>query len=266
MKILTLNVHCGKELANPNVYNAFLHKIKKEEIDLLLLQEVTQSLSAPIVSNHYQEAIREDNFAHKLSEDLSREDNTWDYFYSASHIGFDVFEEGLAIISRLPFHTLKVDYVSRSQSMEFWKSRKVISIRLNDYPITIATGHFGWQEDDEEPFEEQWKRTLSILDENTLIGGDFNNEPASKSYQQIIESGFTDLHESNDDNATFYADVSQASIEKDNVGKCIDYLFTNSDKIKVKASKRIFAKDIDALRVSDHCGILIDVEVDDDEE
>jgi maltose 6'-phosphate phosphatase len=83
-----------------------------------------------------------------------------------SHYGFDVWLEGSAILSKHSLVETGSRYISYPDNGRHknWKSRNVPMARI-DLPETgranVFSVHTGWWDDDEEPFQEQYRRLLS---------------------------------------------------------------------------------------------------------
>lgn len=167
MKLLTLNCHSWQEENQIEKIQYLAKVIQEEEYDVIALQEVSQSIQAENVCGNK----KKDNFGLLLLEELKalhvKDYNiTWDF----SHIGYDVYEEGLAIITK--HNIIKEDtfFISENEDTTYWKTRKIVSttIAYNGKDITFYSCHLGWWNDEEESFKGQVDRLMERVDRNKL--------------------------------------------------------------------------------------------------
>jgi len=97
MKLLTINVHSWLEENQLEKLNILAKVIVEKNYDVVAMQEVNQLIN----SEDVQQGIKTDNFG-KLLLDKIREygEEGYSYYWTYSHIGFDKFEEGLAILAK----------------------------------------------------------------------------------------------------------------------------------------------------------------------
>ena len=83
---------------------------------------MNQHKEAPLIDG----LIRENNFAYVLVERLKEQGvdyyMTWDF----AHYGYDIYEEGVAILSRTPFVSTESFFVSQTTDPNDYKSRKIV--------------------------------------------------------------------------------------------------------------------------------------------
>ena len=108
MKLLTLNCHSWQEENQVEKIKYLASVIKEKQYDVVTLQEVSQSID----SNSVNSIIKEDNFAMLLIKELNQLDEykynfVWDY----SHVGYDIYEEGLAILTKHEIKEHKSFYI-----------------------------------------------------------------------------------------------------------------------------------------------------------
>ena len=154
MKLLTLNVHGWQEENQMEKLESLARDIASERYDVIALQEVMQSIDAPIVKGN----IKQDNYALvliQLLQELGVHD--YDFVWDMAHFGFVTYEEGVAVLSRHPIHSHKSFFVTELQDMNNWKTRKIIqaSISYEEKELHFFSGHFGWWNDEVAPFKEQ---------------------------------------------------------------------------------------------------------------
>lgn len=259
MKLLTLNCHSWQEKDQIKKIEYLAKVIHEESYDVIALQEVSQHRDSKISFDN----IKEDNFAYLLVQELKNLGSDYNFIWDFSHYGYDVWEEGLALLSKKTIKEVESFYISKSDSVENWKSRKVIGgkVEFDGKDISFYTCHTGWWKDEEEPFAYQAKKLIEKLKENqnhTFFMGDFNNDARVKNegYDYLIQNKFIDtytLARKKDDGHTVVGDI--AGWEGNHSYKRLDLILT-SKIIKIERSSVIFDgknKDI----VSDHFGVEV---------
>ena len=99
MKLLTLNCHSWQEKEQLRKINYIAETIKENKYDVIAFQEVSQLIENEILYDN----IKKDNFVYLLNENLKKLGcNDYEFFWDISHIGYDIYEEGLCILTRLP--------------------------------------------------------------------------------------------------------------------------------------------------------------------
>lgn len=281
MKIITLNTHSIIEPDYENKLEIFAKMIKTEKPDVFALQEVNQSVAKPeltvFVENGYVPCkdlcpvIRMDNHALKLDRLLRSLGIEYYWTWIPLKIGYDIYEEGLAVFSRTPITEIKQFYISKSKTMSNWKTRKILGIKTNG--IWYHNVHMGWWDDLEEPFKEQWDMVNKELnavkrsEDIHFVMGDFNAPSGirGEGYDYVKESGWFDTWEMakvKDSGITVgkVIDGWRERMEEDMVTKGVrlDYIWVNK-KIQVKNSRVVFNGEHYPV-VSDHFGVVIEVE------
>ena len=261
LKVLILNLHCYQEENQDEKFSLIAKTINELDVDIVCLQEVAeywndghgdwQSNSAKIINDRLTEPF----YIH----------HDW------SHLGFDKYREGVALLSRYPLSNQDSGYVSDSHDVYDINSRKVVTARVY-VPyigfINVFSAHLSWLEGG---FQEQFQRLREWAGNNdsidikaTLLCGDFNITAGSNGYKQVVAT--------NDYQDQYLAVNKQGVFEK--IFKVndahwqdlladdyrIDYIFMNKNSgIKATSAKVIFT-DQDVGRVSDHCGYLMTFE------
>jgi maltose 6'-phosphate phosphatase len=184
LKVLILNLHCYQEENQDEKFSIIAKAIDELNIDIACFQEVAEYW------NNGQ-GDWSSNSAKIINERLSKPyhiHNDW------SHLGFDQYREGVAILSRYPLSDHDSLYVSDSHDIYDINSRKVITARVYvpfiGY-IQVYSVHLSWLEGG---FQEQFQR-LSVWAEHkqdattkaTLLCGDFNITACSAGYQQVVD-------------------------------------------------------------------------------
>ncbi|MBD8069916.1 endonuclease/exonuclease/phosphatase family protein [Bacillus sp. PS06] len=259
MKLLTLNCHSWIEENQLGKIKILAEEIKAKSYDVITLQEVNQSIDAESVDG----LIKKDNFALVLLEELQKlgvtdYQMTWDY----SHIGYDVYEEGVALLTKHPIEEKHSFFVSHSEDTENYKTRKIsgITIRFQHELLTFYSCHTGWWEDEEEPFKEQFDRLYQVAakDGTFFLMGDFNNAAhiRGEGYDYVLSKGLYDtyhLAKKTDDGTTVAGKI--AGWDKNKQGLRIDYIFS-SIPVEVKESCVIFNGKNKPV-ISDHFGVEV---------
>jgi len=252
MKLLTLNLHCFAESNIPDKQKLISEYINQEDIDVIFLQEVAQTMGQPVLDGF----IKEGNYGLVLQELLRQYGKQYHYYFDASNTAFGTVDEGLGILSKHPLFGLESFFVSRETSYDRWQTRKIVkgSIRYQDTTFDLYSVHLGWS-DGLEVFEDQVDELWNHIDEsrNVILGGDFNVSETSKEYQYILTKGLVDLY---GDAAHFHDVTHRDYIDVKQEATRIDYFFGNH-KYNVVKREVVFKED----RVSDHYGVMIEIEV-----
>lgn len=262
MKLLTLNCHSWQEENQAEKIKYLASVIKEKQYDVIALQEVSQRIDAKSVDSR----IKEDNFARLLIQELNKlDDYKYNFIWDYSHIGYDIYEEGLAILTIHEIKDSKSFYISQSNDKSNYRSRNIVSItiELNDELIDFYSCHTGWWNDDIEPFKYQADKLLENISNERLsfIMGDFNNNALirSEGYDYLISKGLIDTYwiaEEKDSGVTVKGEI--AGWEAQAEDKRLDLILSNKE-IKVKKSNVIFNK-INKQVISDHYGVEVFIE------
>jgi maltose 6'-phosphate phosphatase len=260
MKLLTLNCHSWQENNQLEKIKTIAETLAGNDYDVIALQEVSQHIDSPIVYG----AIREDNFALLLVEELHKlgaEEYTftWDF----SHIGYDVYEEGLAILTK---HKIEEEYsffITRNQNQSYWKTRKIVGVKIivGEQPVSFYSCHLGWWHDEEEPFIDQVNSLLDHVKKDVpfFLMGDFNNAASIKGegYIYLLEKGLFDTYElaaDKDAGATIAGEI--AGWENNKQDLRIDLILAGQP-VEAEYSRVIFNGENKPV-VSDHYGVEVE--------
>lgn len=259
MKLLTLNCHSWQEENQLEKIKILARTIHEKSYDVIALQEVSQLLTTKKLDH----LIREDNFALVLLNELHALGSTaYQYVWDIAHIGYNKYEEGVALLTKHPIIKHDSFFVTNSQDTNFWKTRKVVqaSIDFHGKKLSFLTCHLGWWQDQEEPFQKQFDvllEHLSDYDQHILMG-DFNNEASVRreGYDYILENGFYDsyhLAKKKDAGITVKGSIDGWDFQAED--KRIDFIFVPKD-IEVLSSHVIF-NGTNRPIISDHFGVEI---------
>jgi maltose 6'-phosphate phosphatase len=268
MKLLTLNTHSLVEENYPEKLEQFVAAIVKEQPDVIALQEVNQSISAPEVTICKLKgfipcgrvSVKADNHAYNAVKMLSERGFYYNWTWLGIKEGYEKYEEGIALPSRRKITETDILTVSRTNDRNNWKTRKVVGIRtLGQWFYSV---HLGWWNDAEEPFQLQWKKLSAHTEKKSRVWlmGDFNS-PAhirSEGYDMIENDGWYDsyvLAENKDRGITVEKSIDGWRNGTLSQGMCIDHIWC-SKKTEVASSEVIF-NGINYPVISDHYGVII---------
>lgn len=250
MKLMTINTHSIIEPNYKKKFEIFVDAIKKTQPDIIAMQEVNQ-VKVGSSFNHAEAVVSSlDNLGIK-------------YYYKwiPIKLGYGMFDEGLAILSKWPIEYSKSFLISDINDYYNWKTRKVLGIKAKGQ--WFYSVHMGWWKDEEEPFMNQWNKLINKLDMNEKIWlmGDFNSEANAlgEGYELVTKSGFFDsydLAELKDKGVTVGKKIDGWKATSED-GMRIDYIFSNF-RANIKSSKVVFNGTCYDV-VSDHFGVLVEV-------
>lgn len=269
MKILTLNTHSWMEDNPLEKLEALSENIAQQKFDVIALQEVNQTMAKAPVSRkdlrRYVETeatvrIKSDNFAFLLVQSLRAKGLDYYWTWVPSHIGYDTFDEGLALLSRKPIDDTRSFFASKSKDFYEIKARKVLGIQTGgEWFFSL---HLGWWLDEEEPFHEQWARCEAVfsgLKGRVFLCGDFNNAAhiEGEGYDLVAQNWYDtyDLAEAKDEGCTIDENIDGWS--DNSSGLRIDYIFCNQP-VPVQSSKVVFDGETGPI-VSDHFGVTVEL-------
>ncbi|MBK7954173.1 MAG: endonuclease/exonuclease/phosphatase family protein [Candidatus Accumulibacter sp.] len=258
LKVLILNLHCCQEEDQDEKLSQIARAINALEVDIVCLQEVAELWN----DGH---GDWQTNTAHIINERLA---SRYHLVTDWSHLGFDRYREGVAILSRYPIAKQHAKYVSASRDPYSIHSRKVVMAQIT-VPgiglINVFSAHLSWWEDG---FAQQFgnlRRWAS--DENgaqiaaTMLCGDFNIKAGSRGYQLVVASNeYDDQYLSANSPELFQRifevsdHVAERALDDDHR---IDYIFLGKGSRLGVTSGRVVFTDQDYGRVSDHFGYVM---------
>ena len=274
MKLLTLNTHSLVEENYEQKLQDFAEAVSKERPDIIALQEVNQTASEDAVPecdlNGYFPAdkntvIRRDNHVYRLVRILAEKGIYYSWTWLPLKLGYDKYDEGIAVMSMSPIADVKTPLVSGINDYYNWKTRKLLGVCTKDAPDEwFYSVHFGWWNDPDEPFQNQWARTSQhmLCHSKVWLMGDFNSpaEVRDEGYDMIVRDCWHDsymLAEHKDSGITVghVIDGWRDKIHS-GTGMRIDHIWC-SEKADVKSSEVLFNR-INYPVVSDHYGVMIE--------
>ncbi len=266
MKILTLNTHSLVDDTIPDPAGQTAALIADRQIDLIALQEVNQTIVKEMVQPPElyvgQADLREDNYALELSRALSRLGCLYEWTWFPMKVGYDRYDEGLALFSRLPIMKQDNFLLSKTNDYHVWKKRDALGIEVvsGEDSCWIYTMHMGWWNDEEEPFLPQWQRFMEHVPSGKIfLAGDFNapDDRKNESYETILGDGWLDTRTLADQcSGRFTTGSGIDGWNQAREGMRIDYIFTNQ-QMKITNSEVVFDGK-KTPRISDHFGLLME--------
>lgn len=261
LKVMILNLHCYQEEQQDAKFSKIAKAINDLNVDVVCLQEAAELWNDGAGDWN-------SNAAKIINDRLS---TPYHIHTDWSHLGFDKYREGVAILSRYPPSETEARYVSESHDVYSIHSRKVVMVQVQ-VPyiglINIFSAHLSWWEDG---FAAQFtalrawaaeKNTPSIL--GTLLCGDFNIMPGSNGYQLVMASQDYDdqflMTTARDDSAKIFPVNDPHWQQQPTDDYRIDYIFMNKDSSLKVSSSRVLFTDDDYGKVSDHCGYVMTFE------
>lgn len=206
MKLLTLNTHSLVEEYYSEKLEAFVQAVSEEQPAVIALQEANQTIAEMPVkaAQGYIPCtkgiiIRQDNHVYHAAEMLGHRGIRYFWTWLPLKVGYDKYDEGIALMSRSPILETKIVQTSRIDDYNNWKTRKILGIRTEAAPEEwFFSVHYGWWDDPEEPFQGQWQRTQTEMQKYPLVWlmGDFNSpaEVRGEGYDMIHQAGWHDSY------------------------------------------------------------------------
>ncbi|MHA2172350.1 MAG: endonuclease/exonuclease/phosphatase family protein, partial [Candidatus Kariarchaeaceae archaeon] len=242
------------------------------------LQECAQHKDSQNLSENTP--IHIDNMAHILAQRLKTAYQTEYYFvWDWAHYGWNVWEEGVAVLSKYPILDWESRYVSTgtSKSIGSWETVSRMAIYASvDIPwfgrVNIFSAHLSWRvSDTDQEQNNQIIRLREFVEEKenlfnepvlSFVCGDFNGDPTSdapysEGYETMMTNGtYVDSYHDIYANANFKpAQRKHDTIKGDFPGR-IDYVFMKKNQTySVNASQIIFTSSVIG-QVSDHYGVI----------
>ena len=156
LNVMILNLHCYQEDNQDYKFSQIAKAINDLDVDIVCFQEVAE------LWNDGQ-GDWNTNSAKIINDRLNQ---PYHLYTDWSHLGFDKYREGVAILSRYPMLKQESKYVSNSHSAFSIHSRKVVMAQVHvPYMglINFFSAHLSWWDDG---FPEQFKRLSKWAAEN----------------------------------------------------------------------------------------------------
>ena len=261
LRALTLNLHTYQEEDQLRKFEQVARAIHEQKIDLVCLQEVGE---------HWNDGAGDwaSNAARIINSHLLQ---PYHLHTDWSHLGFDRFREGVAILSRHPFVYTDSGYVSDSQDPHDIHARKIVMAQVRvPYVglVNVFSAHLSWPSGG---FQAQFERLQRWAAEKqtpetaaTLIGGDFNISAGSEAYRHIVDTGeYEDQYLKIAAPPVFqrvFRERAPGALQGLAQDGRIDYLWLRSgSRLRAVRAEELFTA-ARYGRVSDHTGYLVEFE------
>ncbi|WP_303972677.1 endonuclease/exonuclease/phosphatase family protein [Streptococcus merionis] len=263
MKLLTVNVHAWLEEDQDEKIDILARTIAERQYDVIALQEVNQRMDAQSVGRE----LKKDNYGLVLLEKLrvlGVED--YSYFWSFSHIGYDIYEEGIALLTKLPVVEVDAFYCSYHQKADAILSRKTLglTLRYQHQLIEVYSCHINLPTAEGESQLDNVQTILNRTDTGhfKLLMGDFNADAFDdvSNYQAIKELGLWDSYDlalAKDHGTTVAKAIDGWSGHFQE--KRLDYLFMTEART-VQSSNVVF-NGVHQPPISDHFGLEVEIDI-----
>jgi maltose 6'-phosphate phosphatase len=261
LRVMILNLHCYQESRQDYKFSQIARAIDQEAADLVCLQEVAE---------HWNDGHGDwaSNAANIINQRLKQ---PMHLFTDWSHLGFDKYREGVAILSRYPFRHTQARYVSDSHDAYSIHSRKVVMTQVHiPYigPVNVFSAHLSWWEDG---FQHQFQRLSEWADgllndtvKTNLLCGDFNITAGTTGYRWVVDGKqYEDQYLAANHQGLFEQIFRVRDLHWGNLlaeDYRIDYIFMNKDSALSVTSARVLFTEGDYGPVSDHVGFLMSFE------
>lgn len=271
MKLLTLNTHSWLEDEPYDKLDILVETILLNRFDVIAFQEVNQSIDESILDLSdfftYQAAdpsiqIKKDNFAFLVQQKLEQAGLRYSWTWLPSHIGYGIYDEGLAFLSLYPIQQIETFHASKSVAYDNHKTRAVVGIQVKD--SWYFNLHLGWWNDKEDTFKDQWvicSTFFKTLSNSIYLMGDFNNPSQStdEGYDLISEEWFDTYLIASERDIGHTVDSNIDGWSKNKEKLRLDFIFINKF-ISIKQSKVIF-NGLNHPVISDHYGVSVELNI-----
>lgn len=278
MRILTLNTHSWREANGEYKLNHLAQVIKEKDYDVIALQEINQLIQIESITPDYLSkeserpefikgtflegtVIRRNNFIEILLEKIEALGGPkYYYFWDQAKSLRGIYEEGCAILSKVPFKETEAFLVSGVTDENSPKRRTIVraAIEYKGEVVDFYSCHLGWWHDEIDPAKPQIDLLMAHVNPNRLsfLMGDFNNNAnlRDEGYDYLIGKGLVDsynLAEEKDEGTTVQGEIVGWSGNK--LDLRIDLILMNK-ALDVKTSRVIFNGKHKEI-VSDHYGV-----------
>lgn len=202
-------------------------------------------------------AIKSDNHALRVINILENKGVFYHWCWLPVKIGYDKYDEGLAIFSKFPISDIRQINLCDCDDYTNWKNRKALLVKIDKVGY-VCNVHMGWWQDETHSFKGQFNILQNALpDEKIWLMGDFNcpDTKRDEGYDMVVKNGWNDIfRQVSLDNG--YTVPGSIDGWKGCAPKRIDYIFCNRN-VPVNKCDVCF----DSIRVSDHFGVVADIDV-----
>ncbi|KHD44726.1 endonuclease/exonuclease/phosphatase family protein [Streptococcus hongkongensis] len=268
-KCLTLNTHSWMEVNALKKLVDLAEHIMAEKYEIICLQEINQLIDSEVANElfNYQQvpgtpSIHKDNFALILVNYLRKHGHDYYWSWTYNHIGYGIYHEGVAILSKEPMEVSDVLISKADDERDFHTRRALVArTQLLGREVTVLSLHMSWYG---KGFEDEWARLeshlLEFVDGPLMLMGDFNNPTDLEGYQ-MIEKSPLNLQDSHKVADFVFGDHSMMKDidgwEGNQHTYKVDHIFTSRD-FEISSSEITFEGGY-APVVSDHFGLEITI-------
>ncbi|MBF0288363.1 MAG: endonuclease/exonuclease/phosphatase family protein [SAR324 cluster bacterium] len=271
-RLLTINLHTYQEhqcwslwetvKAHDREARIISEAIAQQEVDIVCFQEVGESIYESITTPY---GTTHSNMAYRIFLRLQSRGLHYNLFQDWSHVGFGIWREGTAILSKHPMYHNYSMYVSHNQNKDHFMSRNVTTSCI-DVPrfglLHVVNAHLNRAE---HGGKEEFDAIRHLADSREHFGvrggvlvGDFNTLPGTDAYHHMVYSTeyIDQWYEVAPHN--FYEPTHRGKIagwEHSDPAR-IDYIFKkNGSPLQIESIQLIFNNHFFPI-VSDHYGYL----------
>lgn len=264
LSILTLNLHCYQESNQLEKFHLIAEEIVNRNIDVICFQEAAQHRESATVGNQ----LKADNASLIIQElVLKMSGKQLDLIWDWSHYGWDVWEEGLAILSRFPIRNHDSMYVTESHLKTDWLSRIALKAEIelpNENKLRITNTHLGWFDDPTESYLQQISSLKQFSEDSDLVVGDFNIAAGTTEYDSLKQhlkliDTYVEVKPKGMFDPTIGGDIDGWQ-QRGTSGMRIDYIWMNPDANFHPVSAEILFYQNEDWLVSDHAGVLLRID------
>ncbi|WP_256384469.1 endonuclease/exonuclease/phosphatase family protein [Photobacterium toruni] len=267
MKLLTLNTHSWQEDKQLQKLEIVAQAIIDQNCDVIALQEVNQhQLSGVVNESIYSNSlVHTDNYGYLLQQKLAELGHNYQLTWDFVHQSYEVYQEGLAFLSRLPIIEHQVIDLNDNYNESNWKHRRAVRIKVayQQQELDFYNCHCGWWNDEESSFSEHLNRITATLSSRlSFLLGDFNNPShvRHQGYDYALQCHLLDCYtmaESRDTGITVVKNID--GWQQNSQALRLDYIFSNQ-QLAVKQHQVIFNGHFYDV-VSDHFGVITEVSI-----
>lgn len=278
MKLLTLNTHSWIEESPLEKLEAIKEQLLADSYDVISLQEVNQSMDAEdaevdsfFIAPNQDTVIKKDNFAFLLQQELKKEGLEYYWSWVPSHIGYDQYDEGIAILTRFKVTNARGILLSRKDDYTDYHTRKAleVSFQASERNYLVYGLHLSWWQDETEsyPFLYEWNKLVEAWEAEARAGGcillmgDFNNPAHIEEEGYSVVSKHPHLKDAYLDatlkNGSHTVEKKIDGWENNSDLLRIDYIFVSSN-LSVYSYETVFDGRTTPV-VSDHFGVKVEI-------
>ncbi|KQB84229.1 endonuclease/exonuclease/phosphatase family protein [Corynebacterium oculi] len=273
MKVLSLNAHSWCEPDQPAKIMDTARLIVEEGVDVVAVQEANQLQGGvPWRSTRYGGPsalpMGADNYAQALAEACAHLGGEYRCYWAEAHQGFGKYDEGVGLLVRAEEHAAEAHAVVLAEYPYADVRRRVaLALKIRGWGWVLS-GHFSWwKREGQALFAQEWEAIEGFArrhpGERVCVAGDLNNPAtvAGEGYSLIRQRGWMDTRDLARDvegHDTIAGKIS--GWEGARAGARIDYVLVN-EPLPVASHRVVFAGEGSPV-VSDHYGVLVDMEQD----